>query len=313
MPSMQRPLPLTILCGKGGVGKTTLSLALALRTALRGENALVVTSHPLQELAVSISLAGLKERYPQAREHLYVLHIDPREILSSTVRQHIPSDFLAEAVVSSRIYQSLIEIAPGLKELAFLGRLWNLAQQRAGETQERKFSLLVWDAPAMGHFLQTLQVSRNFEAHLSGPFADLGSGIREFFSSPGNFAVLPVTTLEEMAVEETVELIQTLRSKLDMEVRKVICNLSSPLLATAGEVVGADTMRQFARAAEENTKLKFILSRQQLESSLFENLQSRTATSFHVVRRQPARHTDLDLLLNVANEMEGLPTESAAS
>src|SRR5690349_24969796 len=110
MTSRQQPLPLTILCGKGGVGKTTLSLALALRTAMRGENALVVTSHPLQELAVSISLAGLKERFPAAREHLYMLYIDPREILNGNVRQHIPSDFLAEAVVTSRIYQSLIEI-----------------------------------------------------------------------------------------------------------------------------------------------------------------------------------------------------------
>jgi len=306
MTSRLRPLPLTILCGKGGVGKTTLSLALALRTALRGENALVVTSHPLQELAVSISLAGLKERYPAAREHLYVIHIDPREILSGNVRQHIPSDFLAEAVVTSRIYQSLIEIAPGLKELAFLGRLWNLAQQRAGETQELKFSLLVWDAPAMGHFLQTLQVSRNFESYLSGPFAELGSAIREFFSSPDNFVVIPITTLEEMAVEETIELVQSLQSKLNMDVEKMICNLSSPLLAGTKDSIPAEGSEEFIAAADANAKLRFILSRQKLEGALFDQLRSKIAASFHIVQRQPARQTDLDLLLNVASEMDGL-------
>ena len=306
MASGQQPLPLTILCGKGGVGKTTLSLALALRTALRGKNALVVTSHPLQELAVSISLAGLKERFPEARDHLYMLHIDPREILSSQVRQHIPSDFLAEAVVTSRIYQSLIEIAPGLKELAFLGRLWNLAQQRAGETQERKFALLVWDAPAMGHFLQTLQVSRNFESYLSGPFAELGSAIRQFFSSPDNFAVIPITTLEEMAVEETIELIQSLQSKLNMNVSKVICNLSSPLITGTGALAEVDSMRQFMAAANVNANLQFILSRQQLERTLFNQLRSRIKSRLHTVRRQPARQSDLDLLVNVATEMEGL-------
>jgi anion-transporting ArsA/GET3 family ATPase len=300
MSSTQQQLPLTILCGKGGVGKTTLSLALGLRYALRGENALVVTSHPLQELAVSISLAGLKERFPQAREHLFVLHIDPREILSNTVRHRIPSDFLAEAVVSSRIYQSLIEVAPGLKELAFLGRLWNLAQQRATETQQRKFSLLVWDAPATGHFLQTLEVSRNFESYLSGPFADLGGAIREFFSSSSNFAVIPITTLEEMAVEETIDLIKSLQAALGIETQKVICNMASPLLTAQGG-------RDFSKVSAANTNLSFILSRQRVEQSIFGHLQSAAQTSFHIMRRQPARQTDLDLLVKIAEEMEGLP------
>ena len=275
-------LPLTILCGKGGVGKTTLSLSLALRAALRGENALVVTSHPLEELAVSISLAGLKERFPQAREHLYVLHIDPREIINNTVRQKIPSDFLAEAVVSSHIYQSLVEVAPGLKELAFLGRLWALAQQRAPETEQRRYSLLVWDAPATGHFLQTLQVSRNFESYLSGPFATLGGALREFFASPENFAVIPITTLEEMAVEETVDLIATLKSSLGIGVGKVICNLASPLLAAPAE--------DFSALTESDPNLRFIFSRQQVERKLFDHLHADVTGAFHIVRRQPARH-----------------------
>lgn len=298
MPTTQQ-LPLTILCGKGGVGKTTLSLALALRAALRGENALVVTSHPLQELAVAMSLAGLKERFPQAREHLYVLHIDPREILSGTVRRKIPSDFLAEAVVSSRIYQSLIEVAPGLKELAFLGRLWSLAQQRAPETHQRRFSLLVWDAPATGHFLQTLQVSRNFEAYLSGPFAELGGAIRDFFSSPENFAVIPIATLEEMAVEETIDLIATLHSSLNIAVNRVLCNLASPLLAAP--------VQDFSAVASAESNLRFILSRQQVERKLFDHLRAIVPAAFHIVRRQPARQTDLDLLLNIGEELEGLP------
>lgn len=297
-------LPLTILCGKGGVGKTTLSLSLALRAALRGENALVVTSHPLQELAVSISLAGLKERFPQAREHLYVLHIDPREILSNTVRQKIPSDFLAQAVVSSRIYQSLVEVAPGLKELAFLSRLWHLAQQRAPETQQRRFELLVWDAPATGHFLQTLQVSRNFESYLSGPFADLGGAIREFFSSPENFAVIPIATLEEMAVEETIDLIRSLQSTLSINVNKVICNLASPLLAAATP--------DYSALAATDPNLRFILSRQQVEQRLYDQLRAAVPAEYHIVRRQPARQTDLDLMLNIAENMEGLPDKQAA-
>ncbi|MGH9784828.1 MAG: ArsA family ATPase, partial [Terriglobia bacterium] len=167
MPLPAGQLPLTILCGKGGVGKTTLALALAIRHADQGRAALVVTSHPLPELAVSVSLAGLKERHPVAAGNLFVIHLNPREILDGQVQQQIPSQLLADAVLSSRIYQSLIEVAPGLKELAFLSQLQKLTEQRASEEAARKFDLLVWDAPATGHFLQTLKVSRNFDLYLS--------------------------------------------------------------------------------------------------------------------------------------------------
>ena len=52
---------LTVFCGKGGVGKTSLSLAFGLLSAQAGRSTLVVTSHPIEELALSLSLDGLEE------------------------------------------------------------------------------------------------------------------------------------------------------------------------------------------------------------------------------------------------------------
>ncbi len=54
---MSESARLVIFCGKGGVGKTTLSLATGLKHAMRGQKVLVVSSHPLAELALSVSLA----------------------------------------------------------------------------------------------------------------------------------------------------------------------------------------------------------------------------------------------------------------
>src|SRR4029078_4068185 len=99
-----------------------------------------------------------------------------------------------------------------------------------------------------------LQFSKNFESYLSGPFAELGTAIKEFFSSPENYAVIPITTLEEMAVEETIELVQSLQSKLKMEVAKMICNLTSPLLWGAGGAASADWSQEFTAAADANAK-----------------------------------------------------------
>lgn len=299
-------LPLTILCGKGGVGKTTLSLALALWHAHQGRTSLVVTSHPLQELAVSVSLAGLKENYPQAAAKLFVIHIDPREILDHTVRQQVPSAMLAEAVLSSRIYHSLIEVAPGLKELAFLGHLQQLAQERSPDQAAPKFDLLVWDAPATGHFLQTLNVSSHFEYYLSGPFALLGKQLSQFFSDPANFAVMPVATLEEMAVEETLELCGKLAGELRMKPRCVICNMTSPLLACSDSEL-EDLGRQMAKQEQAQADLRFILDRHAGERSLFQRLRSSIQSDFHIVERQPSWETDLELLLALSRRLEKLP------
>ena len=185
---------LTVFCGKGGVGKTSLSLALGLRHAIQKHPTLVVTSHPLPELAASVSLAGLKERYPEAADNLFVIHVDPREVLNDTVRTTVPSSIVIKAILASSVYQSLVEVAPGLKEIAFLSRLHRLTEEpsEAGKTFDR----VVWDAPATGHFLQTLLVSRNFEQYLSGPFALLGAQLASFSSDSTRFAVLPITTLE---------------------------------------------------------------------------------------------------------------------
>jgi arsenite-transporting ATPase len=293
--------PLTIFCGKGGVGKTTLAVAHALGYARQGKRALVVTSHPLPELAVSLSLAGLKEKAPQAAASLFVIHIDPRELLQRAVRQHIPSQALAGAVVSSRIYQSLIEVAPGLKEIVFLERLREFAVRQAAPEDAGGYDLVVWDAPATGHFLQTLNVSRHFKLYLSGPFAALGRNVARFFSDPANLALFPVTTLEEMAVEETAELVHKL-AELEMRPRAVVCNMTSPALAgTATKGIAAEGI--LLPAGADDPGLRFILDRLVVERALFERLRSEISVSATAVERRHRAGTDLDLLLELSERM----------
>ena len=78
--------------GKGGVGKTTLALAYALRRAAAGRKSVVVSSHPLPELAVAVSLDGLGARFPEAARNLFVVHLDPKELLADLVRRRKHAD-----------------------------------------------------------------------------------------------------------------------------------------------------------------------------------------------------------------------------
>jgi anion-transporting ArsA/GET3 family ATPase len=296
---------MTIFCGKGGTGKTSLSLALGICHAMRERSTVVVTSHPLAELAASISLAGLEETHPRAAENLFVVHLDPVEILNNTVRQSIPAGILVNAVLGSGIYQSLIEVAPGLKEIAFLSRLRKLAEEKT--EGGRSFERVVWDAPATGHFLQMLRVSKNFATYLSGPFAVLGSQLARFTADQSQFSVVPVTTLEDMAIQETIEMCRQLENDLGVPTKSVICNMTSPMAASP-------------RSAEElfgkpdgvvSDEVKFILERNSIEQSLFRELRNALTADLLPVTRKASWGTDLELLLYIARQLETLAETSA--
>jgi len=296
------PTPVVIFCGKGGVGKTTLSLALGLRYARAGRCVLVVSSHPLPELAVSISLAGLKERYPSAVANLFVVHIDPREILGNKVRQQIPTEFLARTVLSSRLYQNLVEVAPGLKEIAFLARLRQLADGKSQDADARRYDLLIWDAPASGHFLQTMKVSRNFDTYLSGPFAVLGKELLHFLSDTGRIRILPVAIPEEMSVDETIEMCGVLKQELAMPPAAFICNMASPLLS-APEDVYQEACGGFGPECASFPDFRFILERHTVERKLLRRLCDGVPAPPCVVERVPRYGSDLELLDGLAESL----------
>src|SRR5438477_12818883 len=87
-PVTPRQSKIIVFCGKGGVGKTTLSLSMALRHAESGKKVVVVSSHPLPELALAVSLSGMAEAFPTAARNLFVVHIEPRELLEELVRKN---------------------------------------------------------------------------------------------------------------------------------------------------------------------------------------------------------------------------------
>jgi anion-transporting ArsA/GET3 family ATPase len=290
---MSRQSRIIVFCGKGGVGKTTLSLALGLRHAIEGRKVVVVSSHPLAELSVSVSLEGLAERLPEAARNLFVVHLDPREMLAELVRKHFPVQWVARAVLESSIYQNLVEVAPGLKEFYFLARLQQLAERQAAAGDAPDYDLLVWDAPATGHFLSTLRSARAFETYLTGPLASAGAELARFFSSAANITLLPTTTLEEMAIEETVEMCRALEHDFQLQPHRVLLNLASPLI----DAPEAD-VQSLAEAVEQSgdPALRFAFDRGMLERERAIELRLALRASTVAVERARGAQTDIDLL-----------------
>src|SRR5512142_464800 len=115
IPTAERPArcPVIVCCGKGGVGKTTLSLSLGLEYARQGKRVIVVSSQPLSDVAVTVSLDGLWHADAAAAANLQVTYIDTREILATMFERQFATPLLAQRVLDSRLYKNLIEVAPG--------------------------------------------------------------------------------------------------------------------------------------------------------------------------------------------------------
>src|SRR4030095_12750703 len=96
-----------------------------------------------------------------AAQNLFAVYIEPRDLLDDLVRNNFPAKWVAAAVLNRHIYKSLIEVAPGLKEFECLVRMQQLAERTASGAPD--YDLLLWDAPASGHFLGTLHAAPNFE------------------------------------------------------------------------------------------------------------------------------------------------------
>jgi anion-transporting ArsA/GET3 family ATPase len=282
-----------VVCGKGGTGKTTLSLALGLKHANEGRRVVIVSSHPVPELAIAVSLEGIATRFPTAARNLFVVHLDPRELLHEVVEQNFPVQMVAQAILNSSIFKNLVEVAPGLKEFYFLARLQQLAERKAtaAGADEPDYELLIWDAPASGHFLGTLRSARAFEKYLSGPLASTGAEMDRFFSNSANIKILAVTPLEEMAIAETIEMTESLARDFQLRCSSLILNMVSPLV-TADE----NEAKKLRVDDETSPALRFAIDRGMLERERSIELLTAIPAPQICVPRIREWNGDLDLL-----------------
>ena len=89
-----------VLCGPGGVGKTTVSAALSIALAQNGSRTAVLTIDPARRLADSLQIGTLDNtprRVPLIQGTLDALMLDQKETFDRFVEQHATIDRLETA------------------------------------------------------------------------------------------------------------------------------------------------------------------------------------------------------------------------
>ncbi len=223
-------LELIIVTGKGGVGKSVVSAALGRLLATRGRTALLFEVDPRENLHQLLGTPPSGGDIVKATPNLYLQHIEPRVLIDDLVRDKLKVKLLVNRVLSSPVHRHFTEGAPGLKETAVFGRALRMVEGH-GPPALRRPDVVVLDAPATGHGVSWLAAPQLVaDVVRSGPIGHMAELIAAFLADPGRTGVVVTTTAEEMPVEESTELIGTLRERFDRQPDAVIANAMYPPL-----------------------------------------------------------------------------------
>jgi anion-transporting ArsA/GET3 family ATPase len=223
-------LQLVVVTGKGGVGKSVVTAALGRLLATRGRKVLLFEVDPRENLHQLLDTDPSGGEIVKASPNLFLQHIEPRELIDDLVREKLKIKMLVNRVLSSPVHRHFTEGAPGLKESAVFGRALRMVEGH-GPPALRRPDVVILDAPATGHGVSWLAAPQLVaDVVKSGPIGHMAELISAFLSDPGRSGVVVVTTAEEMPVEESAELIQALRERMNRQPEAVVANALYPIV-----------------------------------------------------------------------------------
>lgn len=151
-----------VVCGAGGVGKTTTAASIALAAARAGRRVLVITIDPSKRLAQTL---GVSPNDPEPRAldaerqralgiaepgNLSAWMLDPQAVSDRTVRRLSPDPATADRLLGNRVYRHVTSMIAGMQEYMAVEALH-------GFVRDDRYDLVVLDTPPSRDALRFLE------------------------------------------------------------------------------------------------------------------------------------------------------------
>lgn len=239
-----RQLEVIVCAGSGGVGKTTVSAALAMAVAAANDKrVLVLTVDPAKRLATALGLRGLRadpievprQRLRAAglppRGHVVAAMLDMKPAWDQMIQRFSPDARTAQRILSNRFYQRISDAFVGSHEYAAMDALYELHQ-------EGEYDCVIVDTPPSRNALDFLEAPNRLSDYvgarllswLAGPS---GLGLRAMNLAAAPFLRLADRLLggEVLAeVADFVRQLQQLYGAVQRRARDVYRLLRSPVV-----------------------------------------------------------------------------------
>jgi anion-transporting ArsA/GET3 family ATPase len=261
-----------IVIGKGGVGKTTVSAALARAGADAGLDVLVTALDDANSLprlfdhnsSLDYEETPLYEAASGGAVRARVLRAD--DALLEYLEDH-GLGRISKRLVSTGALDVIATAIPGVRDVLVLGKVKQLERDRAAD-------LIVLDAPASGHAVSLLTSATGlFSAARGGPLRSQAEQVLEMLGDPRRCQALLVTIPEETPVNEAAETAYQLEDIVGIYLGPIVINAcyERRALIDSGDVafdalVGTDlATRDSLRKAAEFRRRRDHLQKEQLE------------------------------------------------
>jgi anion-transporting ArsA/GET3 family ATPase len=193
---------LLFVTGKGGVGKTTMAMALAQGLADQGKSVWVIDISKEQRVRLSrdgsSATANTQFASELARLPFKQIHLDSKEAIDAYVKSQVKLEIVKRIIVGNRILKHFFNVAPGLSELMILHAVCKLMESHPED-------IFILDAHAFGHGFSLLHAPFLLDRFIRfGPMKTL---IRNILSgiNEKNCFLLFVTLPAETPIVETIE------------------------------------------------------------------------------------------------------------
>lgn len=197
-----------LVTGKGGVGKSAVAAAIALKKAQQGKKTLLVElgdqSFFADYLGTSTSPLRVGFSPTRLRENLDVAMWSGPSCLKEYALYLLKIESLYKLFFENPVSKALLNIAPALPELSITGKITS-HPRKVGPPLD--YDVLVVDAFATGHFLALLKAPQGMaEAIQFGPMGEQSKSIIQVLKNPQQTKYVVVSFPEELPVTEALEL-----------------------------------------------------------------------------------------------------------
>jgi anion-transporting ArsA/GET3 family ATPase len=170
-----RAREVVLVVGPGGVGKTTVAAALALRAADSGRRTIVVTIDPSRRLAQALGIAREGRQVPGEIVPIQLglgaeggrldgLLLDTASTFDAIVRQHSVDAAAADAMLNNPIYRATVRHLAGALEFAATAQVYMLHAAK-------RWDLVVLDTPPTANAIQFLDTPAHLTEIVGNPAA----------------------------------------------------------------------------------------------------------------------------------------------
>lgn len=246
---LQRPLQ--VVAGKGGVGRTAVSAALALASAKSGARTLLLEVNSADSAATYLEVGAAADEPKAVLDNLWICRMTPAGSMKEYALMVLRFKALYALVFENKLVKYLLRSIPSLAEFTMLGKTWyHTTEKRSDGTP--KYERIIIDAPATGHAITFLSVARIVaDIAPSGIMKTASEKMAEVLESKESSCLHVVALPEEMPVNEALEIIEQGKKKLRMAIGLGFVNRMLPALLSAEDRAPFEALAQ--RSANEQS------------------------------------------------------------